>query len=246
MAGLIELNQWEALIYQLEILDQVLAGPGEIANLQAQQLANRTKWLKDQLALLAVIGHNHDADYAAVGHNHDATYATPAYVDASAVPPGGILPWTTAVEPTGYLPCEGAAVSRVTYADLFAVIGTDYGVGNGATTFNLPDLRGQFLRGWDHGAGVDPDAATRTDRGDGTGGDVVGSKQDESDNAIDQVDRQLNVAGSDPIIVPSDGSMSDPIHTGESGAGTQEHLSFSRSGNEVRPENTSVLFVIKY
>jgi microcystin-dependent protein len=59
--------------------------------------------------------------------------------------------------PSGWLECNGAAVSRAApYDKLFLVIGTIYGVGDGTTTFNLPDYRGEFLRGWDHGRGVDP------------------------------------------------------------------------------------------
>ncbi len=54
-----------------------------------------------------------------------------------------------------FLPCDGSAISRTTYADLFDVIGTVFGVGDGSTTFNVPDLRGEFIRGWDNGAGVD-------------------------------------------------------------------------------------------
>lgn len=57
--------------------------------------------------------------------------------------------------PEGWLKANGAAVSRTTYAALFAVIGTTFGAGDGATTFNLPDMRGEFLRGWDDGRGVD-------------------------------------------------------------------------------------------
>lgn len=57
--------------------------------------------------------------------------------------------------PAGFLACEGQAVSRTTYAALFAALGTIYGVGDGSTTFNLPDLRGEFIRGWDNGRGVD-------------------------------------------------------------------------------------------
>ena len=56
---------------------------------------------------------------------------------------GSMQMWPTATAPTGYLLCAGAAVSRVTYADLYALIGTTYGVGDGTTTFNLPDLRGR-------------------------------------------------------------------------------------------------------
>ena len=58
----------------------------------------------------------------------------------------------TTTAPSGYLKCNGA-VSRTTYADLFAIIGTTHGAGNGSTTFNVPDLRGEFVRGWDDSRG---------------------------------------------------------------------------------------------
>jgi microcystin-dependent protein len=64
--------------------------------------------------------------------------------------------------PTGFLKANGAAVSRTTYAALFTAIGTTYGAGNGSTTFNLPDLRGEFPRGWDDGRGVDSGRAIGT------------------------------------------------------------------------------------
>ena len=79
--------------------------------------------------------------------------------------------------PAGSLLCEGAAVSRTTYAELFEVIGTTYGIGNGSTTFNLPDMRGVFVRGWAHGSADDPDRASRTNRGDGVTGDRIGTRQ---------------------------------------------------------------------
>lgn len=79
--------------------------------------------------------------------------------------------------PAGFLFCNGAAISRTSYAELFAVIGTRYGIGDGSTTFNVPEFRGHFLRGYAHGSANDPDRATRTDRGDGTTGDAVGTKQ---------------------------------------------------------------------
>lgn len=60
-----------------------------------------------------------------------------------------------AAAPSGWLKANGAAVSRDSYSALFAAIGTTFGVGDGATTFNLPDLRGEFLRGFDDGRGVD-------------------------------------------------------------------------------------------
>lgn len=68
----------------------------------------------------------------------------------------GTVIWSSAsTAPIGYIVCNGAAVSRTTYSNLFAVIGTTYGNGDGSTTFNLPDLRGEFIRGWDSGRGVD-------------------------------------------------------------------------------------------
>jgi microcystin-dependent protein len=60
------------------------------------------------------------------------------------VPTGGMVMWGTASAPTGYLLCNGAAVSRSTYSALFAIIGTAFGSGDGSTTFNLPDFRDRF------------------------------------------------------------------------------------------------------
>ena len=60
---------------------------------------------------------------------------------------GAIMAFPTVTAPTGYVFCDGKEVSRVTYADLFGKIGTKYGSGDGSTTFNVPDLRGYFLRG---------------------------------------------------------------------------------------------------
>ena len=63
------------------------------------------------------------------------------------------VPFST--PPLGYLKANGATISRTTYARLFTAIGTTFGAGDGSTTFNLPDLRGEFIRGWDDGRGVD-------------------------------------------------------------------------------------------
>ena len=62
-------------------------------------------------------------------------------------PAGIVMPFAGTVEPQGYLFCDGSAVSRDTYAALFAVIGTTYGAGDGSTTFNLPDLTGRVVIG---------------------------------------------------------------------------------------------------
>jgi microcystin-dependent protein len=62
---------------------------------------------------------------------------------------GAIKPWTKATAPAGYLLCNGAAISRTTYAELFAVTGTTYGTGDGSTTFNVPQLQGKMPQGFD-------------------------------------------------------------------------------------------------
>ena len=73
----------------------------------------------------------------------------------AALPAGSVQAFARAAAPAGWLVCDGAAVSRSAYAGLFAAIGVVFGAGDGSTTFNLPDLRGEFIRGLDAGRGVD-------------------------------------------------------------------------------------------
>lgn len=75
-------------------------------------------------------------------------------------PAGAMLIWPTDTAPTGYLLCYGQAVSRTTYADLFAVLSTTYGVGDGSTTFNLPDMRGRVPLGQDDMGGSSANVVT--------------------------------------------------------------------------------------
>lgn len=74
---------------------------------------------------------------------------------AGMIPSGAVMYFAGQTAPTGWLKANGAAVSRTLYAALFQSIGTTYGAGDGRTTFNLPDLRGEFIRGWDDGRGID-------------------------------------------------------------------------------------------
>lgn len=68
---------------------------------------------------------------------------------SSSLPVGVVLPYALSTAPTGFLLCSGQAVSRTTYAALFAAIGTTYGSGDGSTTFNVPDCRGRAIIGLD-------------------------------------------------------------------------------------------------
>jgi len=76
------------------------------------------------------------ANYEATRYDFDGAFLT----GIEGVNTGIVVPWGSASIPSGFLECDGAAVSRSTYAALFAVIGTTYGVGDGSTTFNVPDL----------------------------------------------------------------------------------------------------------
>lgn len=86
--------------------------------------------------------------------------------DINATPAGTIMYFARDWAPTGWLKANGAAVSRTAYAGLFAVLGTYYGPGDGSTTFNLPDLRGEFIRSYDDRRGVDPGRRNGSWQGD--------------------------------------------------------------------------------
>lgn len=68
---------------------------------------------------------------------------------AATMPTGALTPFASSTVPTGWLLCDGQAVSRTTYAELFAIISTNYGTGNGSTTFNVPNLKGRVPVGLD-------------------------------------------------------------------------------------------------
>ena len=88
-------------------------------------------------------------------------------------PTGVVLPFAGATAPTGWLLCYGQAISRTTYASLFAVLGTTFGAGDGSTTFNVPDMRGRVPGGKDNMGGT---AASRlTTGGSGVNGATLGA-----------------------------------------------------------------------
>ena len=97
--------------------------------------------------------------YLSIRNDGELRYDGKRLLDASdllgMVPSGAVLYFAGRTAPAGWLKANGAAVSRTAYAALFAAIGTTYGAGDGRSTFNLPDLRGEFIRGWDDGRGVD-------------------------------------------------------------------------------------------
>ena len=97
---------------------------------------------------------------------------TSAKIAAGAVPDstasGTIVPWGGTSAPTGWLECDGSAVSRTTYANLFTAVGTTYGTGDGSSTFNLPDMRGRTAVGKDNMGGSAANRITSAVTVDGT------------------------------------------------------------------------------
>jgi phage-related tail fiber protein len=174
-------------------------------------------------------------------------------IDAPAINAGNIVgqvcffAMTTA--PAGFLKANGAAVSRSVYADLFAAIGTTYGAGDGSTTFVLPDLRGEFPRGWDDGRGVDSGrgfgtaqldqmqritggASTRLNRGVFT--------NDATTGAITTAD-----AGDATYAVSNDFAPAATTFTFNSANSPDARVSATTSG-ETRSRNVALLACIKF
>jgi phage-related tail fiber protein len=140
-----------------------------------------------------------------------------------AVPPGAIMHFARSTPPAGWLKANGAAVSRAIYSNLFAAIGTTFGVGDGSTTFNLPDLRGEFIRGWDGGRGIDP-------------GRVFGDWQpDELKSHRHEI----------PETSPNDSNDGPGF---DSGLTLQATVNYTAEfgGTETRPRNIALLPCIKY
>ena len=96
------------------------------------------------------------------------TFAT---VGAESLPAGGLIPYAGATAPAGWLLCFGQAISRTVYSTLFTAIGTTYGVGDGSTTFTLPDMRGQVTAGLDNMGGTSRNRVVDTDA-DVLGGEI--------------------------------------------------------------------------
>lgn len=138
--------------------------------------------------------------------------------------------------PTGYLECNGATVSRATYATLFSAIGSIYGPGDGATTFHLPDLRGEFLRGADKGRGVDSGRAVGSFQGD------ANKKHNHMMNAASPGDGGANGAMAGSMwVLKFASTVQLPGSTGDATA-----LNEGGGAPEARPRNIAMTACIKY
>lgn len=145
------------------------------------------------------------------------------------------------VVPAGWLECNGAAVSRTTYANLFAAIGTKWGPGNGTTTFNVPEFRGEFPRGWDHGRGVD---AGRT-FGSAQAGMVGPHNHPITDPGHEHNERGSGSPGGTITSQFSNALSPAADQATETASATTGITVNNNTGTETRPRNMAVMFIIK-
>lgn len=137
--------------------------------------------------------------------------------------PGAVILFGGDTAPTGWVECGGQALSRSTYLTLFNTIGERYGNGDGVTTFNMPDMRGMFARGWDHNRGEDP-----------TVGRELGSRQEEEFKAHSHTSpRGTDIDSSNGVLYPRSSTTVGTVVTNESG------------GAETRPKNITFMYIIK-
>lgn len=154
----------------------------------------------------------------------------------AAIPAGAVNAFAGEVAPAGWLKCNGAAVSRTAYPALFAYLGTRWGVGDGSTTFNLPDLRGEFIRGWDDGRGIDAARSVGVHQLDalqnitGNVGAINGS------SAIATGAFAANGAALNTIDAPVGGTNS---------SWTFDASRVARTAAETRPRNQAMVYCIK-
>lgn len=164
---------------------------------------------------------------ASPNSNSNFTLTLPAEtgtIGVNTAPAGTVIWYAANTAPTGFLKANGANVSRTTYATLFTAIGTTFGVGDGSTTFGLPDLRGEFIRGWDDGRSIDS-------------GRVFGSAQSgEIQSHTHTTNAGSDSAGQSPLNRVAMGANN--IVTGPTIQAT--------GGTETRPRNVALLACIKF
>ena len=191
-----------------------------------------------------------------------------------AAPPGVISYTAASSAPTGWLKANGAAISRTTYAALFAAIGTYYGTGDGSTTFNVPDMRGYHIRSLDDGRGVDSgrvlgslqaDQNKSHNHGGATGGQSAdhvhyGSTNTVSNDHAHGVPYGISTAGGgtggfvrstslSPLgYISSGGISANHIHgfVTNGTSNSHAHTISAEGGTETRVKNVALLAIIKY
>lgn len=165
-----------------------------------------------------------------IGFNHN-TFNINAQ-EESTLEIGSIYSSARSSAPSGYLLCDGSAVNRTTYANLFSAIGTSFGTGDGSTTFNIPDGRGGVLRGTGTSSGYSQNVTV-----------TMGTK---TNDAVQDHSHSVSydVATTAPYVGFTGGPS--PVSASYSGYVTVGGMNSGRSANETRMKNLGVNFFIKF
>jgi microcystin-dependent protein len=137
--------------------------------------------------------------------------------------------------PADWLQMNGAAVSRTTYASLFAVIGTTYGVGNGSTTFNIPEARGEFPRFLDSSRGIDAARALGSAQ-------AAAIETHEHNNGVASQYQTAFVYDAVTTGIPGSATA---WHDVNAGSATHQGTTSATGGTETRPRNIAFMGIIK-
>ena len=178
-------------------------------------------------------------------------FRTPAQVlvDIGGPAVGDYTFTAASVAPVGTLKCNGAAVSRTTYATLFALIGTDFGVGNGTTTFNLPDMRGEFPRGWDDGRGIDAGRAIGSAQAAAMLNHTHSGTTSSDGSHTHPLTAVTSTGSTAGIAIASQAPTSGAAYIASAGAHTHTLTTGNPSAGgdtETRPRNIAMLICIRY
>ena len=171
----------------------------------------------------------------------------PSWTSPAGLPAGAVAHFAMSTAPSGWLKANGAAVSRTAYAALFTAIGTTYGVGDGSTTFNLPDLRGEFVRGWDDARGVDSGRALGSAQAgqnlSHNHGGASGAAGSHSHTATGMASNQYLTGVGFQVVSAGSANGVNPT---TSSVGNHQHSISSDGGTEARPRNIALLACIKF
>jgi len=163
-----------------------------------------------------------------------------AAVREALVPPGTIVAYGGTTAPAGWLVCNGLSVSRSSYPALYTAIGNAFGTAS-SSTFNVPDLRGRFMRGWDSATGRDPDRVSRTAMNPGGNtGDNIGSIQ------IDQFRSHSHSLAFTTRGYAAISNNQQEVLSNTGNNGSVGRTTGATGGNETRPLNANVNYIIKY
>ncbi len=158
------------------------------------------------------------------------------------IPPGILSPYAGSSAPTGWLLCDGIAVSRTTYSTLFSIIDTTYGAGDGSTTFNVPDMRGRLPLGLDNMGG------TSAGRVMATQAENLGQGSGEEDHTLTkaEIPPHVHTAGSIRVEGTSCGTCQNRYigSMTNSGDGSADGLAGAAHNN--MPPYISLNYIIKY